>query len=152
MGRPLGEGNGYSLQYSCLEDPVDKGAWQATVHRVAQSQTRLQQHSTHAHRFNEEGNFLRGLGLDSPKICRFLHSTTRILEVYIEASTGFSHLFSPVRLHTTFLYQGCVVRATKGDRKASRSTSQGQGRGWGASYCLVSACGSPGCHVFWMIY
>ena len=36
-----GEGNGNPLQYSCLENPIDGGAWQAAVHGVAQSQTRL---------------------------------------------------------------------------------------------------------------
>ena len=35
------EGNGNPLQYSCLENPMDRGAWQATVHGVAKSQTRL---------------------------------------------------------------------------------------------------------------
>jgi len=35
-----GEGNGNPLQYSCLENPVDGGAWWATVHRIAESQTR----------------------------------------------------------------------------------------------------------------
>ena len=34
-----GEGNGSSLQYSCLENPVDREAWWATVHRVAESDT-----------------------------------------------------------------------------------------------------------------
>ena len=34
-----GEGNAYSLHYSCLENPVDKGACQATVHGVAKNQT-----------------------------------------------------------------------------------------------------------------
>ena len=34
-----GEGNGYPLQYSCLENPLDRGAWQATVHRVTESDT-----------------------------------------------------------------------------------------------------------------
>ena len=38
-GRSPGVGNGNSLQYSCLENPMDKGAWQATDHRVAKSQT-----------------------------------------------------------------------------------------------------------------
>ena len=38
---PLGEGNGNPLQYSCLENPMDGGAWWATVHRVEKSQTRL---------------------------------------------------------------------------------------------------------------
>ena len=37
----LGEGNGTLLQYSCLENPMDGGAWWATVHGVAKSQTRL---------------------------------------------------------------------------------------------------------------
>ena len=35
------EGNGNPLQYSCLENPMDGGAWQAAVHGVAKSQTRL---------------------------------------------------------------------------------------------------------------
>ena len=40
-GRSSGEGNGNPLQYSCLENPVDRGAWWATVHGVAKSRTRL---------------------------------------------------------------------------------------------------------------
>ena len=38
-GKSLGGGHGNTLQYSCLENPVDRGAWQATVHRVAKSWT-----------------------------------------------------------------------------------------------------------------
>ena len=38
---PLGEGNGTPLQYSCLENPMDRGAWWAAVHGVAKSLTRL---------------------------------------------------------------------------------------------------------------
>jgi len=34
-GRSPGEGNGNTLQYSCLGNPMDRGAWQATVHGVA---------------------------------------------------------------------------------------------------------------------
>ena len=40
-GKSPGEGNGNPLQYSCLENPMDRGAWLATVHRVAKSRTRL---------------------------------------------------------------------------------------------------------------
>ena len=40
-GKSPGEGNGNPLQYSCLENPIDGGAWWATVHGVAKSQTRL---------------------------------------------------------------------------------------------------------------
>ena len=41
LGRFPGEGHGNPHQYSCLDNPVDRGAWQAAVYRVAQSQTRL---------------------------------------------------------------------------------------------------------------
>ena len=47
--RSPGEGHGNHLQYSHLENPTDRGAWQATVHRVKKSQTGLKQLSTHAH-------------------------------------------------------------------------------------------------------
>ena len=47
-GRSPGEGNGNPLQYSCLENPMDRGAWQATVHGVTKSQTGLEGLSTHA--------------------------------------------------------------------------------------------------------
>ena len=40
-GRSPGGGNGNPLQYSCLENSMDRGAWWATVHGVAKSQTRL---------------------------------------------------------------------------------------------------------------
>ena len=38
---PHREGNGTPLQYSCLEDPMDRGAWWAAVHEIARSWTRL---------------------------------------------------------------------------------------------------------------
>ena len=41
LGRYPGEGNGKPLQYACLENSMDRGAWRATVHGVAKSQTRL---------------------------------------------------------------------------------------------------------------
>ena len=41
LGRSPGEGNGNPLQHSCLENPMDGGAWQATVHGVAKSRTQL---------------------------------------------------------------------------------------------------------------
>ena len=39
LGRSPGEGSDNALQYSCLENPLDRGAWWATVHGVAMSQT-----------------------------------------------------------------------------------------------------------------
>ena len=43
------QGHGNPLQYSCLENPTDRGAWCAIVHRVTESWTQLKQFSTHAH-------------------------------------------------------------------------------------------------------
>ena len=47
-GTSPGGGHGNPLQYSCLENPMDGGAWRATVHRVAKSWTRLKRLSVHA--------------------------------------------------------------------------------------------------------
>ena len=44
LGRYPGGGHGNPLQYSCLENPIDRGAWQAIVHRVKTSQTQLRMH------------------------------------------------------------------------------------------------------------
>ena len=41
LGRSSGEGNGNPLQYSCLGNPMDRGAWWVTVHGATKSQTRL---------------------------------------------------------------------------------------------------------------
>ena len=47
QGRSPGEGHGHPLQYSGLKNPMDRGAWQAMVHRVTKSQTRLKRLNTH---------------------------------------------------------------------------------------------------------
>ena len=49
LGRSPGEGNGNPLQYSCLENPMDRGAWPATVHGVTKSQTRLSKFTSLLH-------------------------------------------------------------------------------------------------------
>ena len=69
-------GNGNPLQYSCLENPMDRGAWRATVHGVTKSQTWLKLFSAHAHKimqsisptYNQgnEGRVVTGVG------CHFL--------------------------------------------------------------------------------
>ena len=50
--RSLGEGNGNPLQYSFLENPIDRGAWRATVHGATKSQTRLSDSQFNFHRFS----------------------------------------------------------------------------------------------------
>ena len=49
LGRSPGGGHGSPLQYSCLENPMDRGAWQATVHGVAKHRTRLIRLNTYTH-------------------------------------------------------------------------------------------------------
>ena len=49
LGRSPGGGHGNLLQYSCLGNPVDRGAWWAIVLGVAKSQTQLEQLNTHVH-------------------------------------------------------------------------------------------------------
>ena len=51
----LGKRNSNPLQYSCLENSTDRGAWWATVHRMAKSQTQLKQLNTHKHERLELG-------------------------------------------------------------------------------------------------
>ena len=48
-GKTPGGGHGNPLQYSCLENPMDRKAWRATVHRVPNSQTWLMRLSMHTH-------------------------------------------------------------------------------------------------------
>ena len=66
-GRLPGEGNGNPLQYSCLEKPLYRGAWQATVHGVAKSQTQLKRLSTHVANEN-----------NSPETCRIVSNSTKL--------------------------------------------------------------------------
>ena len=54
LGRSPGEGNGNPLQYSCLENPTGRGDWQATVHGVAKSRTRLRDFTSLHNRITQE--------------------------------------------------------------------------------------------------
>ena len=66
-GRSPGGGHSNPLQYSCLENLMDRGAWQATVHGVAQSQTRLKQLSMHACIGEGNGKPFQCSCLENPK-------------------------------------------------------------------------------------
>ena len=59
LGRSPGEGKSYPFQYPCLENSMGRGAWQATVHKVARSWTRMKPLSTAHHRANWEAPRLR---------------------------------------------------------------------------------------------
>ena len=64
---PEGERNGNPLQYSCLENPVDRGAGWATLHSVAQSWTQLKQLSMYACIREGNGNPLQYSCLENPR-------------------------------------------------------------------------------------
>ena len=74
-GRSPGEGNGNPLQYSCLENPVDRGAWRATVHRVTKSQTPLSMHSCISLKTLSPDTDTLGLGLQLVNLGRIQSSS-----------------------------------------------------------------------------
>ena len=70
VGKIPGGGHGSPLQYSCLENPMDRGAWWATVHGVTKSQTSLKRLRTHV---SGEGNTKGALQITGGKIFSFNH-------------------------------------------------------------------------------
>ena len=62
-----GEGNGTPLQYSYLGNPMDQGAWEATVHGVAKSRTRLSDFTFYFHALEDNGNPLQCSCLENPR-------------------------------------------------------------------------------------
>ena len=59
LGRSPGWGNGNPLQYSCLENPIDRGAWRATVHRVTRGQmTEATEHTYTKNQWSNKSFFL----------------------------------------------------------------------------------------------
>ena len=86
---PNGEGNSNPLQYCCLENPMDRGAWWAAVHRVSQSRTRLKQLSIHACIGEGNGSPLQYSCLENPRdggvwqafIYGVAHSRTRLKQL-----------------------------------------------------------------------
>ena len=93
----LGEGNGNPLQYSCLENPRDRGAWWAVVYGVAQSRTQLKQLSMHACIVEGNGNPLQYSCLETPRdrgawwaaVYGVTQSQTRLKRLSSSSSTSF---------------------------------------------------------------
>ena len=84
-----GEGNGNTLQYSCLENPADRGIWWAAVHGVTQSWTQLKQLSMHACIGEGNGNPLQYSFLENPRdreawwaaVCGVAQSQTQLQQL-----------------------------------------------------------------------
>ena len=134
-----GEGNGKPLQYSCLENPVDRGAWWAAVHRVAQSRIQLKWFNTHACIGGGNGNPLQYSCLENPRdqgawcavVCgvaqngtglkRLSSSSSSSIETQIQLSFFFV-VFKKWLLNYTYLKcfsWDCTIRGKrKGERVA----------------------------------
>ena len=85
LGRSPGGGNGNPLQYSCLENPMDRGVWWATVHGIAKNQTWWVTKHTHTHRFlciDYDAN-------SSFKICVYLNINNKTHSIYFYMSIKF---------------------------------------------------------------
>ena len=106
-GRSPGEGNGNPLQYSCLENPMDGGAWQATVYGVAKSRTRLSNFTHSLNIVSKKGNqvdfwllfFLCGGGL----VWFLIFIKIQLLYNVVLASTV-QQSESAIQIHTTTLF------------------------------------------------
>ena len=103
-GRSLGEGNGYSLQYSCLENPMDRRAWKTAVHRVTKSQAGLKRCSTHAHPWHPCTAFF---------VVQLSHPYTTTGEIMVLTIWTFAGKMMPLLLKNTrlseFSFQGSSV-------------------------------------------
>ena len=102
QGRSLGEGNGYPLQYSCLENYMDRGAWRVTVHGVTKSLTRLSNFTFTLKHFpfhrNHTSNseflvFLKNLHNAFHSSCTSLHCHQQFSRVPLSPHTFSSLLF-----------------------------------------------------------
>ena len=92
VGRSPGEGNGNPLQHSYLENLMDRGAWQATVHGVAESWTRLEQLSEHV-RACARTHTHRELNWNFANLSRFNYSPT--LSDFLTTDSGAQSLVTP---------------------------------------------------------
>ena len=76
LGKAPGRGNGNSLQYPCLQNPTNRGAWRATVNGIVESQTRLKQLSMRALMDRETVWLQKGLFLPGYKRPSLIHPLT----------------------------------------------------------------------------
>ena len=94
-----GEGHGNPLQDSCLENPLDRGAWRATVHRVTKSQTRLNRLSPHVHRW---GCRISDMLSNSYSITQPVSAKAGMQMLSLSPKAILFLLFHAICLHTVF--------------------------------------------------
>ena len=82
-GRSPREGNGYPLQYSCLENPMNRRAWQTRVQRVAKSWTRLNVSHSHTQRFSWQPDTFPPFSISLPSLIFALTHTMLKVSFFI---------------------------------------------------------------------
>ena len=132
------EGNGNPHQYSCLENPIDRGAWLATVHGVAKSRTWLKQLRTHANRILVPWPGIEPASLMSPALagrffttvppgkpqpqpkCLLLTVTFMVYRVgfnfmfvYLLQNIAWLHFSSFINVSSTGKYESCLLTYKK---------------------------------------
>ena len=132
-----GEGSGTPLQYSCLENPMDGGAWKAAVHEVAEGRTWLSDFTFtfHFHALEKDGNPLQCSCLENPRdggawwasVCGVTQSRTRLQWLSSSSSRFFnggvnvlltegvhgSPWFHPVNVSLVKGFSSCIISGTK---------------------------------------
>ena len=111
----IGEGNGNLLQYSCLENPRDGGAWWAAIYGVAQSQTQLQRLSSSSSKRNQYKNqSINGYWV--PRLCKGWGVCIRRCVLPFQLVGGTSH----IHVRKIGNLQGAGLWRMAEDRKQAR--------------------------------
>ena len=97
LGRSSGGGHGNPLQYSCLENPMDRGAWQAAVHGVAKSGTRLSNGERHV----ANSQLVLASGVQ--------HRDSVYASVYMHTDRVFFRFFSIIGYHRVLNIVPCAI-------------------------------------------
>ena len=126
-GRSAGEGHGNQLQYSCLENPMEREAWWATVHGVAKSWTRLSDFHTHKH--------LR-LPINWPISCLFL------LDFFASLTLLTTLILFPFSLWHYFWFSSLFTVCSKYSPSTSLCLNIDFSFGSALSHLIVSSCSS----------
>ena len=109
VGRSPGRGRGIPVHHACLENPVDRGAWQATVHSVIQSWTWLKQLTTLAHIMNLQR--CAGFRCTAKWLCSVYMCVYILFEVlfYYRLSQGFEYSSLCYKMSPSYVSILCIV-------------------------------------------
>ena len=130
LGRSPGGGNGNRLQYFCMENSMDRGAWRATVHGVGKSQTKTERACTHTHTHTHAFSVVGGC----PLYCRMFG------DIFVLHPLDVSSNYSVVRTHSVSRH--CKM-SPSGQNHTPLSTVELEERLQVGCYLVLAACSIP---------